>query len=385
MTDRESLWWVMVVLYLVECLFWVKRGAWVFRTWIGRFWMYRDESEFARNDHGGVHWAWPLPPLGVVHVCRGIPFSIGPEGILAFKAECLNPSGRPRQTGRFVKWTELKTAEARGKALWVDGMWFWAGDSIHQPAKLAAWLMEVTGLSPEERLRRLRAAVEAQYDVEAFESRKRELHRELRWLNVLCPVFLVFVLGAMPVVITTVGWFPSLYFLLPSMFGMSGLIAWRFARVHRQWYPDAGEERFKLVLLSSLIPASAARARDPLTRGALEEFHPLCAASVLLTPGAFRDVSESAWRDLCYPQLPACDSRDPSAAATEQWYRSECRVAFRRILDRQKLNPDEWVRPPKPSESVHVKYCERCHAQFTDSAVACGECGGRGLLRMGGE
>lgn len=382
MTDRESLLLVMVVLYLVECVFWVKRGAWVFRTWLGRFWMYRDESEFARNDHGGIHWAWPLPPLGLVHICRGIPISFGPEGILSFKAEGLNPRGRPRQSARFVRWAELKSVETNGKCVLVNGTAFWSGDSVQMPAWLASWLKEVSILAPEDRLKRMKSAVEAQYDTKAFETRRGALQGELRWLNVLCPVFLVYVLVAMPVVISTWGWLPALYFLLPAMFAMSGLIAWRFARAHRRLYPGMGEERFKQMLLCAVIPASASRARDPLTRGAVEEFHPLCAASVLLTPGAFRDVAETAWRDLCHPQLPECGSQDPLAVATEQWYRAECRAAFRRILTQSKMDADEWVRPPKPSEAVHVKYCERCHAQFTESAVSCGECGGRGLLPM---
>ena len=380
MSDRESLLLVMVVLYLVECLFWVKRGAWVFRTWLGRFWSYRADSEFARNDHGGVHWAWPLPPLGAVHVCRGMPISFGPEGILSFKAECVNPGGRPIQSSRFVRWTEVKTVELRGKRVLVNGTQFWAGDSVQSPERLAAWLKEMAGLSAEERLKRMAASVTRQYDTEAFERRRREMQVELRWLDALCPVFLVYFLVAIPVVVTFWGWLPGLYYLLPLLFGMSGVIAWRFARAHRTLYPEAGEERFKLMLLCALIPASAARARDPLTSGALEEFHPLCGASVLLTPGAFRNVAEPAWRDLCYPQLPECDSRDPVAVATEHWYRSECRAAFRGILTERKLDMDQWVRPPKPSEPVNVNYCARCHAQFTAAAVSCGECGGRGLL-----
>jgi hypothetical protein len=382
MSDRESLLLALVLLYLVECLFWVKKGAWVFRTWLGRFWNYRADSEFARNDHGGVHWAWPLPPLGDVFVCRGMPISFGPLGVLVFKAERLNESGRAVQSARFVPWAEVRSVELRGKKVFIGGELFWAGDLVQTSMRLILWLREMAALPSEKREARLRAAVEAQYDVDAFKRRRAELQLETGWLDSLCPAFAIYLLVVMPMVVAFMGWLPALFVLLPVMYGLSGVIGWRFAKAHRRLFPDASEERFKQTLVYVLAPASTARARDPLTRAALEAFHPVCGAAVLLTPGAFREVSKGLWRDLQYPQLPECGSKDPDAVETERWYRTACQGVFRGVLDRAQLNPEEWVRPPKPSEAVNVQYCPRCHSQFTQTATSCAECGGRALLHL---
>lgn len=384
MSDRESLLCVLVALYLVECLFWVKRGGVVFRTWLGRRWGYVPDGELARNDHGGLHWSWPLPPLGEVLVCRGFPFSFGPQGILAFKSECLHSNGRPQQSGRLVRWDDIHSISVSGKKLLVNGELFWSGDSVHSPWMAAEWLKMVTPLPADQRLAKLEESLSRSYDRSAFKSRLSELRTQIGWLNRWCTCFLIYIFGVVPWVVSRFDWLPALYWLVPAMLVQTGWIAFRFVRAHRQLFPGATEERFKLGLIYALAPAGSSRACDPLTRGALEAFHPWCAAAELLTPTEFERLARGAWRDLNFPRFPECVSGEPDAIAIEAWFRKRSLQALESLLTEIGLDSADWLRPPQATEGSHTQYCPRCHAQFTADAGTCSECGGRPLLPLHG-
>lgn len=379
MTDRESLYLTLVVLHLMECIFWVHRGGWVFRTWLGRFWNYRDDSEFARNDYGGVHWAWPVPPLGEVYVCRGLPISCAPEGVLAFKAEGVNPSGRSIQGGRFLRWDQIKGVEVRGKKVFVEGEVFWACDTASLAVRLATFLKETAGLKPEEREARLRAVIRDQYDTTKLRTALEEVRAEKRVLNRLCPAQWAYLFAVVPFAVWRWGWIPALLGFIPLLYVFSGVIAWQFRKRHARLFPGGDEDRFKLTLIYALMPVASSRARDPLTRLALEAFHPMAGAAVLLAPGAFASAVPRLWRDLHFPQFPECPTTDPLAIRTERWYRDQCIEAFRSLVVANRLDPDPWLRAPMPSETVNTQYCPRCLGQFTKEASSCSECTGRPL------
>lgn len=383
MTERQALLAVFALIYLTECLFWVRRGAVAFRTWLGRRWQYVPDGELARNDHGGLHWGWPLPPFGDFLVTRGFPVSFSPKGVFGFTSECPHPSGRALHSGRFIPWDSIESTTPDGRRLLINREELWVGDTVHTPTRLASWIIECSRLSPKERGEKIGHAIKAQFDTEAFEARLKAFQEETRWLDTLCLGFFAFVFVLVPAVIGRFGWLPALWFLIPSLFIQSGLIAWTFQRLHRNRYPHAGDDRFKHTLVIAMAPASTIRARDTLMRGVVEEFHPLCAAAVLLNKERFEQVARSWWRDLLFPMLPECPSDSAAAMETERWYRDECRSAFRRVLNTKKLDPDSWTLAPAPSEPVNALYCPRCEAQFTAVAKSCGPCGGRPLLPLG--
>lgn len=382
MTDRQALLAVFALIYLTECLFWVRRGAVAFRTWLGRRWQYVPDGELARNDHGGLHWAWPLPPFGDLLVARGLPVSIGPNGVLSFTAECPHPSGRALHLGRFVPWESVQSTAAEGSRLLVNREAFWVGDTVHTPAQLASLIIECARLPGTERVEKIRQAIASQFDTFAFEARLKAFRAETRWLDSLCLGYFAFVFALVPALINRFGWFPALWFLIPAMFLQSGLIAWTFRRLHQGRYAKAVDDRFKHTLVIAMAPASTIRARDTLMRGVVEDFHPLCAAAALLEPGEFERVARVAWRDLQFPMLPESPSGAVDVVETERWYRAECRDAFRRLLKEKKMEPDTWTQAPAPSERVNTLYCPRCESQFTAVAKSCGPCGGRSLLPL---
>lgn len=382
MSDGQTLLLVLALLYLAECLFWARLGAGVLRSLTGRKWSLVFDSGLPGNDRGNLHWASPVPFGGRVLMARGLPFAFSPAGVLAFHPACPNAAGRGLQTGRLVRWPDLKSATADGKRLLVNDALFWASDSPHEPLRWAKLLPALASLPESKREPRLRAEIAAAFDRPAVRKTLDQLAARLQWPRRLATGLFVFLFGVCPAVVWWRGWFPALLFLGPAMMIQMAALTRLLVREHRRLYPDAADDRLKLGLVAALAPAATIRVPDALTRPAVERFHPLAVAADLLSPRAFAAAAEPVWRDLQFPRLPETPSAEPDAALILDWFRRELGEALRVLCAAQGLEPELWLAAPPASETLHVSYCPRCHAQFTAVGRTCAACGGRPLLPL---
>src|ERR1051326_9312631 len=107
MGELESLLLVLALIYLSECLVWVRRGVLVLGSWSGRRFRLLQPGRWLGNARGGWLLANPFPPLGTVFLTPWIPFSASPEAAFAGSASCHGYGGRPAQTGRPVALQEM--------------------------------------------------------------------------------------------------------------------------------------------------------------------------------------------------------------------------------------------------------------------------------------
>jgi len=381
MTERQSLFAVFSVIYLSECLLWVRRGGVLFRRGLGR-WTAKTGSEAIRNDRGDLHWAWPLPPFGDVAVSHGLPFSIGTTGVLNATAAAFHPSGRPVTQAAFLLWEDIRTVEAAGRSLRLNGSEFWKSDSTLEPVRLGRLLGSLRRLDAPALEPALRTAIATAFDTKRIRARLAAAESAVRHVRTASTALAALLFLVAPAAITRFGWLPPLFWLVPGMFALTGTIAWMALRAHRDLYPDAGDERFRLALMLALSPAAAIRAVDPVQRPLLEEFHPLAVASVLLEGADFTEFAAPTWRDLRFPRLPECPVETVPARETEQWFRNAVITEAGKTVRAVGQDPDAWERPPAKSDPSHALYCPRCQSQFTKAATACRECGGRALLEL---
>jgi len=379
MTERQSLLAVFALVYLSECLVWVRRGGVVFRRGMGR-WTVRVESEGVRNDRGDLHWTWPLPPFGQVAVAHGLPFTLGPEGVLNSTAAAFHPAGRPLGSPSFLRWEEIRSVEASSKLLRLNDLMFWKSDSSQESLRLGRTIQALRKSEPGLREARIRETVSAAFDLSRIRDRVAEANVASRPVRILSGILATLLFGIAPAAVAWFGWFPPLYFLVPAMFALTGTIAWKAVQAHRDLYPEATEERFRLAFMMVLSPAAAIRAVDPLQRPLLEEFHPVAVAAVLLEAPALAAFATPAWRDLRFPRLPECPVEGETVRQNERWFRDQVLEAFRKTVKSAGLDPDAWEKAPESTDPSHSQYCARCHSQFTRTAIACRECGGRPLV-----
>ncbi len=382
MSDVQLLFVVLAVLYGWECLCWLRRGGVAFVTWLGRCWQARHPGTLAGNQAGGFVLAPPLPPLGALFVTNQPSLSLSPYGVLAFVAVNLNPGWRPAQSGRFVKWSDAREIQARGKKVLVNGDLLLAAATLGLARHLVFELKRLAALKPAERSSSIAQFAKATFDTKAIELRRTDWHRRGRPIRWLANALVVYIFALAPALIWHFGFSLSWLWLLLGMVALTITTATLFARGHRALYPDAHDERFTHTLTIALAPTSAMRAHDALSRPLLETFHPLAVAKVCLDDNSFNAFARRVLLDLRHPALPHCPNDLSEAQATERFFRQTLLAAMEEFLTRHGPKPAELSRAPKPSDESSRAYCPRCEAQFTSVESHCADCGGLATVAM---
>ncbi|HEX5221363.1 MAG TPA: hypothetical protein VFZ59_17495 [Verrucomicrobiae bacterium] len=380
MSDVQLLFVVLAILYAWECLCWLRRGGVAFSSWLGRKWVARHPAALAGNQNGGFVFAAPMPPLGTLFVAHQLPLSFSPDGVLAFVAANVNSGWRPAQSGRFVPWSDVREARARGKKLLINGELLLHVATPGLARYLVSKIKRIAALRPDERVRAIQDLVQASLDVKAIEARRTDWHKQARPICWLANLLVVFSFGIVPALVWTLGFALTWLWLLLGLLGLALTTATWFARAHRGLYPDARDERFTHTLTIALAPTSAMRAHDTLSRPLLETFHPLAVASVLLEARAFNEFARRLLIDLRHPALPLCPNEQPAALAAENFFRQTSLVSTETFLVRQGIEPAALCRPPVLSDESSRAYCPRCETQFTSVDGRCTDCGGLALV-----
>lgn len=382
MSDVQWLFVVLAALYVWECACWLRRGGIAFASWRGRGWRVRQPGTLIANQTGGFVLAAPFPPLGTILVANQFPLSIAPEGVLGFVATNVNPGWRPAQSGRCVRFEDLREARLRGRAVLVNGELMVTCATVAVARHLVTILKRLAGLKPEQRAAAIADLCRASLDPATVERRIQDFTRCARTVRVLANAVVAYVFAVVPAVIWNIGFKLSWLWLLLGLLALTCSTALCFLRAHRGLYPEAEDERFTHTMTILLAPTSAMRAADALARPLLETFHPLAPARVLLSPAEFHAFARRLWRDLLNPALPRTPGDDPAMTAIEQHSRRAWRETVAGLLQASGVKVDEFTPPPPPNDPACRSYCPRCLAQFTSNEGTCADCGGLALVRL---
>ena len=383
MGELKSLLLILALIYLSECVVWVRRSALVFATWWGKNFRILHPGTVLGNQRGGLLFANPLPPLGTTFISTGFPLSLSPEGAFAYSAACLNPAGRPSQTARSFRFEELRDVAFEGGKVLVNGEMFLKAASTISARHWASSLRGLRNLPKTARADAIRKLIHESLDADQIARRVRELQWRVKPIRHLSNALFIYLFLVLAPLLWRYGFGQFGLWLLLGMLAQTVSIAVLFRRAHQALYPGADEERFKPFFTMLLAPPTAIRAPDIFARHLLETFHPLAVAKVLCRPETFTGFARLILLDLRYPLLPVCPMDDPSAVLVEQWFRAAQREAIEKFIQSAGLRPDELIAPPKPSETASQSYCPRCGAQFVVHAGYCADCGGRPVQPFG--
>jgi len=382
-SELQLLFLILAALYGWECACWIRRGSVAFRTWLGRRWCPAQPGTLLGNQRGGFVFAPPLPPLGTLLTAVQFPLSLSAEALLAHVASSVNPGSPPTQTGKCLRWEDIREVEAHGKQLRINGEVFARTATATFTTRLAEELRQLAQLSVAKRSAGIENLVHATLDAKAAKRRWREFRQQttrLRWLT-------NWLFGYLFVAAPLACWYWGLsrcwIALLGGLLGFTTTTAILFRRAHRTWYPDAGEERLTHFLTILLAPATTIRALDVLARPLLEWFHPMAVAQAMCPETEFRRFAERIWRELRHPGLPLCPIDTPLARTTESTWRGMVQTAVASLLQRSGIDPDELIPPPAALDETCRSYCPRCRSQFTTGEGVCADCGGVALLALG--
>jgi len=375
-TERQQLLALAGLLYVAECVRWVRRGAVVLaaaperRAW--------RRSPLMGNEHGDAFIGWPLPPFGEFLVVRGRPFSASAAGVVTATATSLHAAGRPAQPARLWSWQQAATARSAGDKVMVGKEVAWTADSPFEASQLAAWMARMGGLAAEAREPALARDAEESWDGQAIRARLAEWRATLRPLRGVQAALFAWLLGVLPAAVWWWGWFPTLAWAVPPVFAASVWLSWCFRRVMARWHPEERDERSRVGLMLALSPLTALRTSELAGRARFAWFHPSAVGAAHLPRADAEALAAALWRDVAHPRQPL-PTTDREMAAVVESERLRTMAAMGEWARREGWDPGTWDRPPVATDGLHERYCPRCHAQFTARADSCGECGGLAL------
>jgi hypothetical protein len=378
--EGPSLLLILVLLYLSECVIWVKRESVAFvSAWGGR-WRLSMPPSWLGNAKGGLLLLNPLPPAGRVFLSHLSPVSISPSGICAFNVQTLPSEARsPYQSGEYLPFSKIKDAASDGAYLIINKEKFTKCTTAKQARALGALAESLAKASGSKRQNMARAWVAGQFaadEAAAFLSESEKLIKPIKQMGV---ILFLFLFAFTPSLAFTYGSAPLIIPVAVVMVALAVEIAIMFHRAHKQLYPAESSERLESLVKMILCPPVSIRAADILTRNLLAEYSPIVLSSVLPGSGESQFV-RGVILDLKHPLKH--EVVDETAAQTITWTANEqLRVCLDEVKKGHYLKPEELLAPTQREENS-IAYCPRCHCQFVVSDGECPDCPGVGLVNF---
>jgi hypothetical protein len=381
MTDLEGLFLLVVVFYLLECSTLVRRDELVLSSALGRRFSVKFPSSFAGDASRGLVLRAPLPPLGLALVVKPWPLSISSEGLLGFSAPGLDPAGRPAQSLAEVSWSDAARASADGRAVKAGGAIVARTSSGRSAEEIARLLRRLAEASGGKRKALLREALAESFDIEAIEKTIADLRRRTVGLRMLTNTLWIELFVLLPLAASLPGlavrWRSLGLMLLVAMVAIS----LHFYFTHRALWPKESWDRWLHLIEIALFPPATIRAHDVIFRDALDRFHPIAVASVLLPKERFELFARAAIRDLRHPRPPPKEL-GASARAIEGAHRATILEAVESLLRARGLDPETLAAGPDHPQPSTLAYCPRCHAEYQKTEGECEDCGGISILPL---
>jgi hypothetical protein len=362
------------LIYLVDCVRWVRRGCVVFRARFQRSFRWSLPGELLANAEGGLVWQWPLPPLGRLFVVPPQRIAIVEEGIVDDVLSRVDPEGPPPRQRRFISFADLRSVEVRESEVWVNDQFYARIDTPAQAQALADELIGLARMTPDARTEDLIRSRSQDLDEAGLRQRLEEFEEKSRGVRLMGNLLWLLFFVAGPIV---VGLY-SLERTWRSLFAALGVLvsinAVLFFRAHRALFPDLRAERWQKLLLFVLVPVDAIRAIDSLAFRLFQRADPAAVAYLLCRPEAGSDLIQRIVRDLRYPLGPASTAAaDPDAGRVLREDHEQRRQVLEDWLQTRQWPLESLLTPPDRQSSA-LSYCPRCREQFRVPEGQCEAC-----------
>jgi hypothetical protein len=378
MSEGQTLLLILILLYLTECLIWVKRESVAFVSRMGGRWRLTVPPSWLGNANGGILFLNPLPPAGRVFLSHLSPISISPSGICAYNLQTLPSEARsPGQTGHFLPFNKITRSTTDGVYLLVNDERFAKCATARQARTLVTLIGEMAKASAAKRERLARNWISKQFAVDDAAARLREGNAIIKPMRALSLILFLFLFVVTPVLVSSFGLLRLITPVAAVMVMLAVLIGILFYRAHKQLFPAESSERFENLVKMILCPPVSIRAPDIITRNLLAEYSPIVVAS-LLTGSNEQQFVRAFILDLQHPLKH--EVSDETAEKTIAWTAAEqLNICLDRVKAGDYLKPEDLLAPAQ-REGNSISYCPRCRCQFVVSAVECPDCPGVALV-----
>ncbi|CAM3080200.1 hypothetical protein [Rariglobus hedericola] len=368
----SSEWWSILAvfwgLYLADGLRGGRRDRLFFYAWFG------DRTSHLRVTQSS--W-FLIPPLSdaCALIAEDLPASLAPEGLTNWPSvSASRPPPLPQHVAIF-RWEDIQRIEDRSGWIFINERRFTPASPGLTAKALEALARELAPLSPEARTTRLTAWQTGRFSSARLRRRFQSIMVRSRSLAFLNTVQLLFAAGLSAYVLldvpshippvmhdALVGVLP-VYLVAYAAAHVTALVL--FYRLHRRFFPKAGQERASALFTALLVPPQALRLRLHLTAKLAGGLHPLAVALACSRPGVAQTFAADTLRDLHWPLRPAGLPADISALADSSARLLEPVVLAAFASQTPPVSPDDLLAPPLRESPEACAYCPRCGDQFT--------------------
>jgi hypothetical protein len=372
--EGPTLLFILVLLYLSECVIWMKRESVAFVSAWGSRWRLSVPPSWMGNANGGLLILNPLPPSGYLFLSHLSPISISPSGICAFDLQTLPSEARsPYQSGQFLPFREIKESHSEGAYLVINNEKFTKCATAKQARALAKLTGAMAKASASKRENMARTWVVKQFAADDAAALLKESQTLIEPIQELGVILFMFLFVFTPGLAFAFGLSPLIIPVAVVMVSLAVLIGIMFHRAHKKLYPAESSERLESLVKMILCPPVSIRAADILTKNLLAHYSPIVLASVLPGSGEPQFV-RSVILDLQYPLRHEVSEVD--AEKTITWTVAEqLKVCLEHVKKGGYIKPEDLLAPSQ-REGNSISYCPRCRCQFVVSEGECPDCPG---------
>lgn len=349
-TELISLFLLVLLIYLVQCICWVNPRSIMFTLGLGGRGQRKRQGYVWSSLHTAGVLAGPFPPLTPLVAAQWPSFELTPDGI-----QFLGKDGDDVS----VPWETLRLVHSESK-LKCNGSVVFQGSEV-QVQQYVALLGSLGAAQRQRRAQIIQDWQRRMLNTQAASRRVKVYTGRSLWLKLLANLQFVFLFVLLPLGfywLGTVIWWRALLIVLV----LSLTITLEFWTLHKLLFPSAKEQRFKTAAVTVLSPVAAIRACDVAARDLLAGYHPLAVAVAILPADDFRRFAGE--------QLRLCRFGD----YLDKQYQAGLLKAMEQAIRQNKLNPQDLLRAPEPEEGC-VVYCPRCLAQYNKTRDECADCG----------
>lgn len=383
MSDVDWIFVVLIGLYLIESMVWLKQGVTVFSRFFGKFRSPLSSIRLIGNDFGALILGGPMP-WDASFLCEPLPISVSPKGIVPFVPAAPLQADRRMATGLFFSWDELKDLRRDEQSLLVKNQFVCKARNNRTAAHLCDTLRHIASLEADQREPLIAYLISESLDQtqisEKYQSWLDNTNRLRLAASLLffwtIPIGIVLYYNVIPLPIVRDTQFTVAYFAIFAATWLWAILESFLA--HRKLVPHDKLGRIKLLFTSMVSPAVPMRAPDRLARDMFLFVHPLAFAAVLDVPNLLQTCAENTVRDITYPRFPELPAGiTDQGANVVRWSNQVTEDRLRELLVSLKLDYDQLSTKPVHQAADALSYCPRCHDDFSPIEANCSRCGNR--------
>lgn len=373
MNEVINLLFILILFYLVECIFWLDRNSVVFVSLFRKNFSLFFSDKYFGNQHGGIYFTNPFPPLGTIYISSLFPISCSVTHISSHISQTFINDSRVEKNIKILNYQEIKSVSEVDRNIFINGEMFVKCGTPIQAIFVKNILLKLVSMIDEQREMELKKIIQKTFDVESAKEKIEVFYDQSYGLRICCNILFMYIFLFVPVLLWHYGTIQLLITSLLAMYLLSIFISINFHIIHKELYPTQKSERFIDTFKMIIFPPIAVRAHDMLSRYLLINYHPLAIAYIVCERTDVNKFSKDILADLMYPIVN--DFGDENINQTDRWHRSNLDNAITLFLDGKKVSKKELLMPPLPATVSCQSYCPRCNTQYTMKEGVCSDCG----------